>query len=189
MAISAGSDILAADFVNEAGKNSTPATDSGRVAKLESNAKISPVFLAPVIAKQLTVQNSPASTTETTVLSYTIAAGVLASANGMRYKCVIDVNSGGVSATTTLRLKLGSTTLLTLAIPVVTQNGFVELTFFNTSTSAQVASGFHCDQSDFTHATGTGSESTTSSKTLTVTAQLSNASGSYSVYFQTLEVL
>lgn len=137
MSIAAGQDILAADYVNEAGKNSTPATDSGRVAKLESNAKISPVFLAPCIAKQLTQQNSPASTTETTVLSYTVPAGLLGTANGLRYKCVIDVGSGGVSAQTTLRLKLGSTTLLTLNVPVVTQDGFVEMTFFN---NGQVAS-------------------------------------------------
>lgn len=45
MAITAGEDILAADFIFEADADPTPADDLGRVAKLESDAKISEQFL------------------------------------------------------------------------------------------------------------------------------------------------
>lgn len=191
MAITAGNNALASDFINASTKNSTPANDSGRVAKLESNAKISAVFLAPLLAKQTTQQNSPGTTTETTVFSQSIAAGVLGTANGFRYKAYITTSTGGVSATTTVRLKLGSTTLLSIN-PGNNGTGWVELIFFNNGgTGAQVAFGTVTDVANGSEgtATGTGAESTTSTKTLTVTCQLSNAAGAYTVQFQTLEAL
>ncbi len=42
--IQANEDILAEDFINESEADPTPSNDAGRVAKLESDGKISPVF-------------------------------------------------------------------------------------------------------------------------------------------------
>lgn len=44
-----GQQITASDFINKAEKNATPANDEGRVAKLEDNGRIDPVFISPAI--------------------------------------------------------------------------------------------------------------------------------------------
>jgi len=192
MTLRTGQDIVQGDFIKESEKNSTPANDADRVPRLETNGKVSPVYLAPVIAKQMTQQNSPASTTETTILSYTVAAGVLATTNGLRYRAYVETDGGGVSATTTIRLKLGGTTVITIT-PATGREGFIEIVLFNTSASAQIAfavfNGWDGGNAYFLTASGSGAENTTSSKTLTVTAQLSNASGAYAINMQTVEVL
>lgn len=45
MTIADGSDIVASDFIYEAGLDATPNNDKGKVPKLESNAHISPAVL------------------------------------------------------------------------------------------------------------------------------------------------
>ena len=45
MSITAGSDIKASDFINDSQRDATPANDTGRVPKLESDAKIARTFL------------------------------------------------------------------------------------------------------------------------------------------------
>lgn len=54
-------DILAEDFINESEADPTPANDEGRVAKLESDGKISPRFLKDVSAEVLTGEAIDAS--------------------------------------------------------------------------------------------------------------------------------
>lgn len=45
MTIADGNDIVASDFIYEADLNATPLNDKGKVAKLQSNAHISPAVL------------------------------------------------------------------------------------------------------------------------------------------------
>jgi hypothetical protein len=49
MPITPGSDIEAEDFIDESERDATPANDEGKVAKLEANGEISPVFHSPII--------------------------------------------------------------------------------------------------------------------------------------------
>ena len=44
MAITAGEDILASDFINKDERDATPANDENKVAKLQDDAQYSPVF-------------------------------------------------------------------------------------------------------------------------------------------------
>lgn len=57
MAITAGQDTLAADFINESERNATPANDAGRVVKLESDGYISPAFIKDVSCRLKTASD------------------------------------------------------------------------------------------------------------------------------------
>jgi len=58
MAIIQDENILAEDFINESEKDATPANDEGRVAKLEDDGKISPVFLQPIDVQEFTTSGT-----------------------------------------------------------------------------------------------------------------------------------
>jgi len=63
MAITAGNDILASDFINESERNATKTNDVGRVPKLESDGYLQPSFIRDVSARVTLAGNytTPAS--------------------------------------------------------------------------------------------------------------------------------
>lgn len=166
--------IRVSNYINATEKDATPASDEGKVPKLESNAKISPQFVSTVLAKQLTQQtfNGAVTTAETTVFSATIPAGLLATANGVRYKCFHTHQTPGVNADSTIRVKFGGSTIITFGVPENQEQSLVEIMIFNNgSTASQVARAIGVGAGSVAYATGTTAADTTANVTLEVTVQ------------------
>lgn len=131
-----------------------------------------------------TVDVGVSSTAENTLLSYSLAGGILSTNNAVKVSCYFYVfNAGGVS-TTTLRFKLGATTLFspTFALSAGLSNYSYVIDYYifaNGATNAQNQSILMTGSSTTQLLQTTSTEDTTTAKSIVITAQSSTSDANY----------
>lgn len=130
------------------------------------------------------------TTTETDLISVTIAGGILGTANGVRARLMISAAGVTGTPTLTLRLKYGATTLatITLSTLISLKPAYIDVLLLATGATNSQEALFSINQfySSITNVNqlnsqaevGTSSEDSTTDKTLKVTAQWGTASAS-----------
>lgn len=169
----------------------TGGTGAALVVTPDALAASTPVFNASgltgtmkkIVSTPAPITQIVSSTAETTIYTTSIAGGLLGSSNGLIIRFWSQTfNTSGVSITTTYRLKYGATTIQTYVETTTNGNSTIGPTEFrllaNASTSSQVSDLFlnHVVSGLQVDSTGTGSEDSTVTKNLVITAQLNTSS-------------
>ena len=173
-------------FASGAGTVSAADSILGAIQKIDGNVTAGPSALARS-SGLVTVGNT---VTETTLLSFTLAAGALSTNRAVRIKLFgIWSHDGDATNTCTFRLKYGATTfsmgamILVSAAPVTNQPMWLEYEIrANNSASAQIALAvISRDSDDNSNDYGTATEASAGALTVAVTAQWGTADSSETV--------
>ncbi len=137
--------------------------------------------LAAIIKPRATLSNSAA---ETTIFTTTVPAGTFAAGNQVNLRLWYDYTNGtGVTQTITYKVKLGSTTALTLTKNLSAYGGYIDVTVMGNGTNSQTVGLVYTDSGANNNAglfgasrLGSATENASNALDLSVTAKFSTAS-------------
>jgi len=199
MAIQAGQDAVAEDFINESERDATPSNDEGKGIKLEADGMIGNTFLR---SKPLYILDTEKSNSglfpEETLFSFTLPANTLTTSSLLRVKLYFSSfhrTTWGSSGDVSVYFKLGSSTILGVSSPDVNSSAAViEFVLRLVGTNSQKGHVIRIT-SDGSFAptmfSGTASEDEATDLTFAVTldGNTGGFGGTYSISFATAELL
>lgn len=136
------------------------------------------------------------TTTETDLFTYTVEANLLTGSHALRLTIIGDRkrnDGGGLPSDQTFRLKLGSTTLSTIAVGTLSSANRLPFKYEAHVVSMGVGSQLGYAQgtfsSEFDAATGTEDETTALTLSVTVEMAIAHADNEVQLFYATLELL